>query len=180
VKGIVFKEFADMLEATFGADMYDSLVEACDLPSGGVYTAVGTYDHTELVALVVELSKRTGLDATTLVQAFGKYLFGRFNELFPVFFNHDNAFSFLESIENVIHVEVLKLYPEATLPRFDSEIADDGNTMHLTYYSTRHFADLAIGLIQGTFEHWGEEIQLSMEDLTTDEEQKVRFTMVKA
>jgi len=75
---------------------------------------------------------------------------------------------------------VLKLYPEATLPRFDSELAEDGNTMHLTYYSTRHFADLAIGLIQGAFEHWGEEVQLSMEDLTTGDEQKVRFTMVKA
>lgn len=180
MKGIVFKEFADMVEATFGDDMYDRLVAQSDLPSGGVYTAVGTYDHMEIVQLVVALSKETGIDPTTLVQAFGKYLFGRFYELFPVFFNHDNAFSFLDTIENVIHVEVLKLYPEATLPKFDSEIAEDGNTMTLTYYSSRHFADLAVGLIHGAFEHFGEEIEMEMEDLTDGEEQKVRFTMTKA
>ena len=76
MKGIVFKEFADMVEATFGDDMYDRLVAQSDLPSGGVYTAVGTYDHMEIVQLVVALSKETGIDPTTLVQAFGKYLFG--------------------------------------------------------------------------------------------------------
>lgn len=180
MKGIVFKEFADMLEQTFGEEMYDSIVEVCDLPSGGVYSAVGTYDHMELVSLVVELSKRTGLAVDVLVQAFGKYLFGRFHELFPVFFDHETGFTFLDSIENVIHVEVLKLYPEATLPKFDSIIAEDGNSMELTYYSTRHFADLAVGLIQGTFEHWNEEVEIEMEDLTEGDEQKVKFYIKRA
>ena len=56
MKGIVFKEFIDMVEATFGEEMLDTVIENSDLPSGGVYTSVGTYPHTELVAMVVTLS----------------------------------------------------------------------------------------------------------------------------
>ena len=33
---------------------------------------------------------------------------------------------FLTLVHDVVHVEVLKLYPDATLPDFTSEIRDDG------------------------------------------------------
>ena len=39
MKGIVFKEFSDMVEATFGEEMLDTVIENSDLPSGGVYTS---------------------------------------------------------------------------------------------------------------------------------------------
>jgi len=78
MKGIVFKEFTDMVEASFGEQMIDTIISKCDLPSGAAYTAVGTYDHTELVQLVVALSEETGIAVSDLVQAFGTYLFGRF------------------------------------------------------------------------------------------------------
>jgi hypothetical protein len=32
----------------------------------------------------------------------------------------DDALDFLERVDKVIHVEVLKLYPDAMLPRFDT------------------------------------------------------------
>ena len=52
MKGIVFTEFLEMVEDRFSLDMVDDLIDDCDLPSGGVYTAVGTYSHEEIVALV--------------------------------------------------------------------------------------------------------------------------------
>ena len=115
MKGIVFREFMEMVEATFGEEMLEALIAENDLPSGGVYTAVGTYDHQELVAMAITLSERTGLPVEALVEAFGNYLFGRFLELFPVFFNHESSFAFLDTVHDVVHVEVLKLYPDATL-----------------------------------------------------------------
>ena len=39
-----------------------------------------------------------------------------------VFFNHESSFAFLDTIHDVVHVEVLKLYPDATLPDFTSKI----------------------------------------------------------
>lgn len=175
MKGIVFKEFIDMVEQSFGEEMIDSIIESCDLPSNGVYTSVGTYPHTELVSLVVALSKETEIPVQDLVQAFGKFLFGRFIELFPIFFNHKTSFEFLSSIHDVVHVEVLKLYPDAELPDFIGTLSDDGKTLHFEYHSHRHFADLAIGLMQGTFEHWNETVEIETIDKSTEEKQVVLF-----
>ena len=129
--------------------MYDSIVEVCDLPSGGVYSAVGTYDHMELVSLVVELSAGTGLAADVLVQAFGKYLFGRFHEIHSLHFSTTKPIHLPGLNRECNSRRSSKNLPEATLPKFDSVIAEDGNSMELTgQFTHRHFADLAVGLIQ--------------------------------
>ena len=175
MKGIVFREFMEMVEATFGDETVDMMVEQNNLASGGVYTAVGTYDHQELVAMAITLSKEIGLTVEALVEAFGNYLFGRFLELFPVFFNHKSSFEFLHTIHDVVHVEVLKLYPEATLPDFISEIKDDGKTLHFEYHSPRHFADLAVGLMKGAFDHWNETVDIERNDKVVDGNQVTLF-----
>jgi len=61
MKGVVFTELLKMVEEAHGLDMVDTIIEKSDLPSGGIYTAVGTYDHTEAVSLVVNLSEETGV-----------------------------------------------------------------------------------------------------------------------
>ncbi len=175
MKGIVFREFMEMVEATFGDETVDMMVEQNNLASGGVYTAVGTYDHQELVAMAITLSKETGLPVEALVEAFGNYLFGRFLDLFPIFFNHKSSFEFLDTIHDVVHVEVLKLYPEATLPDFISEIKDDGKTLHFEYHSPRHFADLAVGLMKGAFDHWNETVEIERNDKVVDGNQVTLF-----
>jgi len=60
MKGIVFNEFIEMVEDKFGEDMVDDIIDESDLPSGGAYTTVGTYDHGELVTMVVKLSEFQG------------------------------------------------------------------------------------------------------------------------
>ena len=59
MKGIVFTEFIEMVEQTFGYEMVDDLIESNDLPSGGSYTTIGTYEHGEMISLVTTLSQRT-------------------------------------------------------------------------------------------------------------------------
>ena len=175
MKGIVFREFIDMVEETFDEEMVDTIISKSDPKSGGIYTTVGTYDHTELVSLVVSLSEETDLPVQALVEAFGNFLFGRFFELFPIFFNHNTSFEFLNTIHDVVHVEVLKLYPDATLPDFVSKISDDGKTLHFEYHSPRHFADLAVGLMKGSFDHWNESVTIESEDIVVDGKPVVLF-----
>ena len=154
MKGIVFTEFVDMVEARFSADMVDDIIDDAALPSGGAYTAVGTYDHAELVSLVGALSRRTGTSVPDLVRAFGRHMFGRFHAGYPAFFEGiTGAVPFLAGIEDVIHAEVLKLYPDAQLPRFECTVLPQGLSM--LYRSPRHFDDLALGLIEGAVAHWG-------------------------
>jgi hypothetical protein len=163
MKGVVFTEFFGMVGAQFSDDMVDDLIDATRPASGGAYTAVGTYDHGEIVAMVVELARRSGTPVPDLLHAFGRYLFGRFHALHPVFFEGvTSVFAFLDSIESVIHAEVLKLHPDAELPSFHTEVLE-GDRMVLVYRSPRHMDDLAAGLIEGCAAHFGEAVTVERE-----------------
>jgi hypothetical protein len=157
MKGMVFTEFFNLVESAFGADMLDDIIDDANLPNDGAYTAVGTYDHMELVAMVVALSTRSGMPVPDLVKTFGTYLFGQFVTLYPKFFvNVNDSFVFLLGIEDIIHAEVLKLYPDANLPKFDVQLQVECDELIMTYHSNRHFADLAEGLIIGAAQHFNE------------------------
>lgn len=176
MKGIVFTEFIEMVEQAFSEETADRLLDECDLPSGGAYTAVGTYDHQEIVSMVVKLAEITGQPVPALVKAFGRHLFGRFFQLYPSFFaGIDSAMAFLAGIENVIHAEVRKLYPDAELPRFDVA-RPDRKTLVMTYHSDRHMGDLAEGLIEACIAHFGQPLRLERVDLAGTE-RPVRFTI---
>ena len=97
MKGVVFTEFLEMVEDRFSPEMADRIIEGAELPSGGVYTAVGTYDHSEMIQLVSCLSEETGVASAELVRSFGMYLFGRFHTIFPKYFEDvTSSFDFLQ------------------------------------------------------------------------------------
>jgi hypothetical protein len=175
MKGIVFTEFLEMVESKFSPELADSIIEAAELPSGGAYTTVGTYDHGEMIKLVSCLSKETGASTAELMRSFGIYMFGRFYVLFPQYFaGIDSSFRFLELIEDYIHVEVRKLYPEAELPSFECDTSQPG-CLRLTYRSTRPFAALAEGLIRGCTAHFREDVDIKVEDLSNGTGTAARF-----
>jgi len=176
MKGIVFT-FLEMVEQRFSPEMVDTIVDASNLPSDGSYTAVGTYDHGELIALVAALSGVTGLAVPVLVREFGQHLFRRFVVLYPPFFiGVGSAFEFLVNIETYIHAEVKKLYPDAELPSFECS-APAPDRLDMVYRSSRPFADLAEGLILGCAEHFGEQITIRREALSGN--QGVRFSLAR-
>jgi hypothetical protein len=176
MKGIIFTEFLEMVESAFSYEVADRLIDECELSSGGVYTAVGTYDHQEIILMVVKLSSISGIPTQDLIKAFGSYLFPRFNTLYPSFFEGIiSALDFLERIESVIHVQVIKLYPDAELPKFETQRPDE-HTLIMTYFSERHMADLAEGLISACIKHYGEPLTLIRENLE-GVAKPVRFTI---
>jgi len=178
MKGVVFTEFLDMVEQRFSPDMVDDMIDDARLPHGGVYTAVGTYPHGEIVAMVVALSQRSGVAVPDLIRTFGEHLFGRFVQAYPGFFTHvQDAFGFLAGIEDIIHAEVLKLYPDAELPRFTVEYRD-AQKLVLLYQSPRHFEDLAEGLMHGCVAHFKEPIQITR-DTTTAAQDAQRFVLTR-
>lgn len=163
MKGIVFTKFLEMIEQEEGYEMVDKILLEVNPPSGGVYTAIGTYPHSEIVNMVVAYSKRKGIEPGAALRLFGRYLFNVFHSSYSAFFQPQHtAFDFLESIDSYIHIEVAKLYPDAQLPRFDTERPEPG-TLVMIYKSDRKMSDLAYGLIERTLEHFNEQKAISME-----------------
>ena len=172
MKGIVFTEFLEMVEDKFGFEVADSIVSRSNLESGGVYTAVGTYHHREMVQLVTNLSQESKVQIPELLKTFGRHLFGQFVKGYGRFFTKtQNAFEFLSGIENYIHVEVRKLYPDAELPRFEVGPVERDH-MELIYKSERGMADFAEGLIEGCIAHFGEDISIRRENINGSQEVK--------
>lgn len=180
MKGVVFTEFLDMVEQAHSAAVVDDLIAACDLPSKGAYSSVGTYDHGEIVQLVGALSRHTGVPVPQLVSAFGEHLFGRFLITHPqLFAGSTTTFDFLSSVHEYVHREVLKLYPDAQLPHFETRrVMPD--TLLMTYRSPRGMEDLAEGLIRATAAHFGTTLTLTREVIRDAAGSAVRFTLQQA
>jgi hypothetical protein len=179
MKGIIFSEFIELVEEQFGFAMVDDIIDKSMLASGGAYTAVGTYDHHEMLTMLEHLSQSTGVSVEDLQKVFGEHLLSRFVKGYPEFFkNVGTCFEFLDTIENRVHVQVKKLYPEAELPSFASHI-ESPQKMTMVYTSKRPFSALAYGLIQGASTYYGESIDIHMDDQSTPELTRVKFTLTK-
>ncbi len=177
MKGIVFTEFQEMVEKKFGLEVLDKIIETSDLPSGGVWTAVGTYDHQELIQLVTSLSRETKTPVPLLANAFGHHFFDSLVQAFGTLLHGiDSAIDLFAKVESYIHVEVRKLYPQAELPRFEFRQLGD-NQWEVRYFSTRPFADLAQGLMEATANHFNEELHIEHEDLDVAIGSAARFVI---
>lgn len=177
MKGMVFTEFLDFVRESFDDDMVDDIIADANLPNGGAYTAVGTYDHREMQALVAALANRTDAGATPLLRGFGRHLCGRFSKGFPKFFEENSdLFDFLESVEQHIHVEVLKLYPDAELPSFGTH-SRSADALELDYRSCRPLAALAEGLILGAADHYNQSVHVEQKPLVDETGSFVRLAI---
>ncbi len=179
MKGIVFTEFLNLVEEKFGYEMVDQLIEESDLASGGVYTAIGTYDHAEIVKLVTLLSEKVNIPVPDLLQVFAHYFSNYMVANYEPFFEKaSDTFDFLSSIHDYIHVEVKKLYPDAELPHFAATKLSESE-LELIYTSQRKMGHFALGLIESSIAYYKEEIAIDMENLEEDGS-RVRFHLQKS
>lgn len=171
MKGVVFTTFLDMVEKTWDLDMVDTIIANSDLPSGGAYTSVGTYDHKEAVALVSALSEASDISVAVLLKTFGKHLFGILIGGHPEFAaGLEHPLDFLEGVERYIHVEVRKLYPDAELPKFECTRKSDDELI-MIYSSGRHLEDLCEGLIEGCLEFFKRQAKVTRSTLPDTREE---------
>lgn len=174
MKGIIFTEFMDLVEQKFGLDELDSILTAAG--DDGIYTTVGSYDHRNLVKLIVELSKRTGISPEDLQRVFGQSVFNNLYNTLP-----DNSslqgckstFQFIKLVEDYIHIEVKKLYPEANPPTFVFISESEGEIV-FDYQSVRCMSHVCLGLIEGCADYFDEKLVTTMTNLS-EEGSQVRF-----
>ena len=174
MKGVVFTEFLDLVEDKFGYEMVDRIITESELPSGGAYTAVGTYPFAEMVKLLGRLSHNTNIPSGQLLHLYGKHFFSVLLKSYPHFIERvNNAFELFESIDHYIHVEVQKLYPDAELPHFKTHQLNE-HQLEMIYTSQRKMADFAQGLIESSMAHYGQQGTIE-KTILNPEGTKVRF-----
>lgn len=156
VKGIVFNLLQQVVEEDHGEDTWDSVLE--DAGVDGAYTAVGSYEDSELFAIVGALSQALDRPAHDLVRWFGTRALPLFRERFPAFFtDHTSTLPFLLTLNDIIHPEVRKLFPGADVPVFDFNVTGQ-DQLSIGYRSHRRMCAFAEGLIQGAAAEFGERV----------------------
>jgi hypothetical protein len=177
MKGIVFTEFLEFIGQERDADFVDDVIAESGVPSGGSYTAVGTYEFSELGALLGSYCRLAQAAPAAALNGFGKHLARVFQTKFPDFFTEcPGVIDFLRNVEAHIHVEVRKLYPDAELPRFET-IEHSDRTLVMDYSSCRPLADLATGLIEGVAAYYQQAVSVAAAAVDTAAGPKTRFTI---
>ena len=178
MKGIIFTEFLDLVEKKFGLVMVDKIINQSQLDSKGAYTSVGTYEFSEMLQLISNLSENTDISVDDLLMVYSEHLFAALLKTHPNLVSHyKTPMDLVASIESHIHVEVKKIYPDAQLPTFDLEERTD-NKMVMIYKSNRALYMLGKGLMLETFKLFNVPVNVNIEKLNTDGTE-VRFIIEK-
>jgi hypothetical protein len=178
MKGIIFTEFLDLVEEKFGLAMVDKIITQSELDSGGAYTAVGTYEFNEMLQLISHLSQNTDISVDDLLIVYSEHLFKALIKAHPNLVEHyKDPMSLLATIENHIHVEVQKIYPEAQLPTFVLEERTD-TKMVMVYKSDKALYMLGKGLMLETFKLFDVPANIEFEKLN-EKGTEVRFFINK-
>lgn len=168
MKGIFFSEFLAFVESNYGLAMVDSIIEKSNLTSGGIYTAVGTYDFQEMLQLLEHLAEASNVPTEKLLFNYGCYFFSvletRYHHLLGCY---TSPIELLAAVDHHIHVEVRKLYPDAALPKF-STLEHSDKHLVLQYESSRALYQFGLGLIHKTFTHFNTSARINTKKINTD------------
>ncbi|WP_136439272.1 heme NO-binding domain-containing protein [Pacificoceanicola onchidii] len=180
MKGLVFTELLEMAEAAVGEEVVDEVLDGLELETGGAYSSVGSYPCSELFAIVGALSEKTGMSGEALQVAFGHWMFDRFVVGYPAFFESKrSALEMLDAIEGEVHVEVRKLYPDAELPRFETEWLGE-DALQMDYRSPRPLMAFCRGLVEACVKHFEQPMDIEEHASEQVEGHGARFVIRRA
>jgi predicted hydrocarbon binding protein len=178
MKGMIFTSLADMVEETFGLQMWQGVLDQCPSACGGAYTAGAIYPDEELLCMVSVLQKETSLPLDELLRKFGEYLFDRLVESHQYLIQkYTCAKQLLMALDIEVHRDVEKLYPGTSLPII--QVIEQSETSLTMYYqSPRKICFLAEGLIKGTANHFNEVITLTHKECMHTGSNRCRLDLV--
>lgn len=157
MKGVIFNVVEEVVTEAYGPNTWDVLLDAAGLD--GAYTALGNYDDGELVAIVGAASSALGVSTEDVLRTVGSAGFSRLSSRYPHFVEpHVSSRSVLRALNEVIHPQVLAIYPGASVPRFEVDGGDD--RLVLTYESDRGLCHLAEGLAAGLAAAFDEQVAI--------------------
>lgn len=161
MKGIVFNLLEDAVTDQHGPDVWDALVDTAGV--SGRYTSLGNYPDSDMEALVSAACAALALDRSTVLRWFGISAMPMLAERYPALFEgHTSAKTFIDGVNDVIHAEVRKLYPDALCPHFRLSESQEGDLM-MDYKSARRMCALAEGFVVGAAAYFGEEVDFKHE-----------------
>ncbi len=158
MKGVLFNVVEDVVTEAISGEAWDDVIDQAGVE--GAYTSLGTYPDEELGKIVAAVSSAADMSADDTQRLAGRLGFKHLVRRAPHLLEGlDDWRSVLRSLDDIIHPEVRKIYPDADVPGFDTR--DDGQTLVVVYSSKRGLCALADGLICGTGDWFDTELEVT-------------------
>lgn len=148
------------MRAEVGDDGWSRVRESASLPDVAYVSSV-RYPDDQVLAVVVALSKSTGIGVADLVVRFGRFLAPTLMDRYSAFLEADwRTLDLLEHTEAVMHRAVRLNEPTAAPPRLQVHRVS-AHEARVVYTSTRRLCRLATGLIEGVAAHYGDSVTVA-------------------
>ena len=176
MKGMIFIAFESFVVETHGREFYEELIESSSPGfEGSTYVGPATYDDERLMELVQLANERSGIPIPDLIRGFGRHCLPMLFEYYPGSIHQfETPRDLLLGIDQIIHVETKKLYPDAQTPSFTYEDMGD-RRLRMNYQSPRKLCWLVEGLIDGLADYYGDTIEYAQEQCMHDGAEKCSF-----
>lgn len=177
MKGVVFLIVQRALREEEGEDVAQRVLAEAGLAAP--FEEGDDYPDAGLVDLLEAAEPRIPGDPAEVRRRLGRSALQELAVEYPSFFQtYTSLEGFLRDLDDVIHPEVRKLFPEAEFPEFHVEDGDEG-ALTVTYRSQRELCHLAEGLILGTADRYRQEAEVEQPACTHrgDEVCRLRLTL---
>jgi len=160
MQGTIYIALNDMVMERHGVVAWDKILATVKPSSEGVFTSIETYHDGDLAQFVAEIAVLESIAPAAVERNFGQYLFAVLNRKNPIFVQlAPDLFSYLRSVETVIHPDVKKRFTHSTLPTITCSRGDAQELM-FEYRSARKLCYLSEGLILAAAQHYNDPVSL--------------------
>jgi hypothetical protein len=175
MKGVIFNIVEEIVAEHFGRDTWDALLDSAGVD--GAYTALGNYDDAQLSKIVDAAAAALSLPVDDVLRFVGRNAFARLADRYR---NYPEGMTssrdLLHHLNDVIHPQVLALYPGAKPPEFSSEDRSETELV-LRYTSQRGLCHLAEGLAAGAAAAFDEDATVVQEECRLRGESECRIVV---
>ncbi len=170
MRGVLLREFLDMVDRHFGPEVTERLGCAAGLSSEH-FSSVPALPH--IHRLVHVLSEQTGVVGSSILIAYGENLFRRLAGMHPELLDTSDAFKCFESVLTKSLSDSRDLDPAAAFPEFT--FVRSGARQIVECRSSNPIADVAEGLVRGCLSYCRSNAAMRRTDLPGPPGHAARF-----
>lgn len=158
MKGTVVGTWVKTLRALYPQNIIDENMERSGIDPHAPISPFDNIEDSKVHQFISSVAKDIAIGTDQLWRIIGKDNVRAFYQSYSLFFNKENLYNFLDSM-NDVHKIVRKKIAGSNPPALDIEILSH-NSIYFIYSSKRNMYDYLLGLLDGAREHFKEDVKI--------------------
>lgn len=176
MKGTVVSIWLNTCKKLYNDSQVNEAMNHAGWETNKIFSPLEEVDDKEIAKFISKLSETRSLTKEKLWNDIGKDNIQSFVNVYPVYFKKRSAYEFLKSL-NDIHIAITKKISGAKPPAVDI-VQTSKRKAVMTYSSKRKMFDYFLGMLEGTFEYFNEQLEYEILEKSGDV-MKVEVTFEK-